>query len=473
MSNNNYIDDLFRSSFDRYEPTTSKELWDKIENKLSDKKKRRVLWWYWASAASIALLFSLLTYNFIGHKNKEEVVALKKNMNNKPIIKNGNKKIKNTEALSIYNKINTGNGIIKKSHTTIGSPILISPKTKTESTKTPSDISISETTQVLAEVGKIEKTSTPLEKKQSPILANKEQIAESEIKNYIKKQNEDNKYTSNSLVLTEGDFDSITIKEEIVEAIIETDTNNIFLKGIEEQKEKNKSLSSKCLLAGNFSPDYSYINSANTQIYTSQTINNNALYLSNEKITNGNSTTLTHVSNGFLSNYNETSRSQTITYFGGTYDTTINSFAGQDSIINFESQQLEQYKHLNYSTSLMLGKPISKRWIIQTGIIYRVNLGYQFIDIPALARYNIINKKIILYATTGPNLSFYLGNIKNLESIEQIRTVNYTITSGLGIGYKFTERLSLNIQPTSRLSLAKRNNLPNSFGLNTGVYYQF
>ena len=111
-----------------------------------------------------------------------------------------------------------------------------------------------------------------------------------------------------------------------------------------------------------------------------------------------------------------------------------------------------------------------------------------FIEIPFLARYKLIDKKMGLHLIGGFSTNFLVnnyvlldqdGNSENIGQTEGINYVNYSSTIGFGINYELFKKIDLSFEPTYKyylksISTNKDINFrPYAFGLFTGLVYKF
>lgn len=113
----------------------------------------------------------------------------------------------------------------------------------------------------------------------------------------------------------------------------------------------------------------------------------------------------------------------------------------------------------------------------------------KFIEIPVLARYKIIDRKIGLHVLGGFSTNFLVNNnailrqgsttINNDLETGDINSINYSGTIGLGVNYEFLKRFDFSIEPTYKYYLnsistnSQYNYRPYAFGIYTGIIYKF
>lgn len=113
---------------------------------------------------------------------------------------------------------------------------------------------------------------------------------------------------------------------------------------------------------------------------------------------------------------------------------------------------------------------------------------FNFIEVPILARFKIVDKKIGVHMIGGFSTNFLVenyvifkqdGNTENIGQTSGVNTVNYSSTIGLGISYELFRKIDLSIEPTYKYyikSLSSNANVdfrPYAFGVFTGFIYKF
>jgi len=112
----------------------------------------------------------------------------------------------------------------------------------------------------------------------------------------------------------------------------------------------------------------------------------------------------------------------------------------------------------------------------------------KFIEVPLIAKFKIIDKKIGLNLLGGISTNFLVNNNALLKhdgttesdwEVGYINKINYSGTLGLGVNYEFLKRIDFSIEPTYKyyinsISANKDFNYhPYSFGIFTGIIYKF
>ncbi|MEA3504824.1 MAG: outer membrane beta-barrel protein [Bacteroidota bacterium] len=113
---------------------------------------------------------------------------------------------------------------------------------------------------------------------------------------------------------------------------------------------------------------------------------------------------------------------------------------------------------------------------------------FDYLEIPFLAKYKFLDKKIDLKLIGGVSTGFLIANEtyfkmdgkkSSLGSTQDLNTMLYNSIFGIGIGYDITKRIAINVEPTFKYSLNSINTnseykyKPYSLGLHTGISINF
>jgi hypothetical protein len=113
--------------------------------------------------------------------------------------------------------------------------------------------------------------------------------------------------------------------------------------------------------------------------------------------------------------------------------------------------------------------------------------NYEYIEIPIIARYAVIDRKISVELLGGLSTNILVNNNIDIQfpvelpseyETKDINTLNYSSTLGFGIGYEISKKLTLSVEPQFKYFLGSqsysRNDVrPYSLGIYTGVKYLF
>jgi hypothetical protein len=152
-------------------------------------------------------------------------------------------------------------------------------------------------------------------------------------------------------------------------------------------------------------------------------------------------------------------------------DVVVSTSMGEIKAPASSNTEEQEYAYINSSTAF-------------NDIIY-IDQYLEFLELPLLARYAIIDRKIDLHLMGGFSTNFLIGSPVLLEdgshytNTSEIKKVNYSSTFGFGLGYNFSSNFVLSIEPQFKYYLNKVNTNsdadvhPYSFGVFTGITYLF
>ena len=119
---------------------------------------------------------------------------------------------------------------------------------------------------------------------------------------------------------------------------------------------------------------------------------------------------------------------------------------------------------------------------------YRLMERLDYLEIPLVLRYSMINRKLNLYVVGGMSVNVLINNNVFIDNGSEVlkggnilmaRPVNYSGTLGLGIGYQITRNLSFALEPLFKYYLqsyttySQIGSNPYAFGVFSGVVYSF
>ncbi|MDA3954311.1 MAG: hypothetical protein PF485_11750 [Bacteroidales bacterium] len=114
--------------------------------------------------------------------------------------------------------------------------------------------------------------------------------------------------------------------------------------------------------------------------------------------------------------------------------------------------------------------------------------SFQYVEIPVLFRYTLIDKNVDLNIIGGIGANFLVGNDVYINysgkkevigEIYGVSTVNYNGTVGFGIEYPLMEKINIRLEPSVKYYLNELNSSspieshPYSIGIYTGINYSF
>lgn len=146
--------------------------------------------------------------------------------------------------------------------------------------------------------------------------------------------------------------------------------------------------------------------------------------------------------------------------------------------------------HLPDGTSLSVSPESSFSGPSREVMLTSANFDQQFeyVEIPLLVRYLVIDKIIDVQFLGGLNTGFLIGNNTYMEdgsgqnrigSTKDMSRISYSTSIGLGLAYGLTEKLQLRIEPQLKYYLGSLSDNPSvnfkpyTIGVHTGLSYRF
>lgn len=116
-----------------------------------------------------------------------------------------------------------------------------------------------------------------------------------------------------------------------------------------------------------------------------------------------------------------------------------------------------------------------------------IEQSFEFIEVPFLAKYKIINRKINVHLLGGVSTNFLVNNKSILKSESEtvkgkttdVEKLNYSSSLGFGVAYKLSRNLMLSVEPTFKYYLNSFNSTdavklhPYAFGVYSGLSFKF
>ena len=118
----------------------------------------------------------------------------------------------------------------------------------------------------------------------------------------------------------------------------------------------------------------------------------------------------------------------------------------------------------------------------------RLYQQFEFIEIPLIASYALVNKKLNISVSGGLSTNVLVGNLivfkyendkYELGPVENVNTMNYNSLMGFELSYPFSKKIRFRLQPLFRYALNPLNKsysvsyIPYSFAIYTGINYEF
>lgn len=509
------LDKLFQKEFEGFEAKPDDNVWAKIEASLDKKKKKRVIPIWWSLGGAAALL-AILMYVFIPNeklkgseeqiisdtnttkpkvpseegdtRNSEiEKVPFGKDTESNPLVETNNTKIKEE-----HSGKDQGNGIGNPFPALIPSKELTNTQGKREQSAqslkiTPED-PIAQVALVTpkpkAEIGSTETkgqsrfSEDPIQ--ESGVAAT---LGEAQSQGRI---NDNTVSNSNPVVTAQGEgkevasVDKEKEKQSIFDAIAEQENSNI-------EKEEQKSYN-RWAMGPSVAPVYSDASGEGSPIHSNFTQNSKSGNL--------------NLSYGLTVSYNV---SKKLSVRSGVhrvdfgYDTNEISFSS-----SLQAPTSDIIDNINYSQSsrtLVVRSNVAgaaqedasnsitaQEFSVPSNLLNgRMVQQLGYVEVPVELNYSLLDKKIGINIIGGVSSLFLVDNsvsleseglVTNLGSANNVNDVNFSTNIGLGVNYKFTQNIQLNVEPVFKYQLNTFSDTAGSFrpytvGVYSGVQFKF
>lgn len=501
MSKKN-LDQLFQEKFKDFTEVPSEHIWEKIETSLNQKKKNRMVIPFWWKLGGVAALLALILY---------VVNPFEGNYNEIPIVTD----IEKADS-DIQEKIENGN-----TFQNAASPENSSTESDSNATdESVKDISPNNTGVVKTDATRVK--GNPSGSTGSPLNPQSIQVVENESKSELyqgKKTKENNGNTfaketeamainevdQNELEKTGKNPDQINkekhvlqdvfpeTKEGVVaqnevknEAVKNPDKKSIFDE-IEEQSEENLAENSggKWSVGANVAPVYFNSFGEGSPIHSSFVPNSKSgeinlsyglsvAYSVGKKLNVR--TGISKVEYGYVTNDVE-------------FSSTFNASAS-DQIANINYTQTSENLFVSSKTSanaLKNGDAFDFASFDNSSRDAVMSQQFGYIEVPVELDYALIDKRFGLNVVGGLSTLFLMDNSVSIASgdlaseigtANNLNSVNFSTNIGLGVNYKFTPKLLLNVEPVFKYQLNTFSNTsgnfqPYSIGVYSGLKFKF
>ena len=501
-----HIDNYFTDGLNDLEVTPPPDVWNNIEKHLDKKKKVRIIFIWSAMAAGLLLLIGIGSY-----MNSE--LQQNTNITKQPSIAIQQHKASKTQSLSnspITNKNNSD--VIYGSQENKDVPLHNNQNNSVVSSAPSSKKSLDKDIQETAEL------------KNNQLIENFSNSNNSSLKNesnqidQVALSNQNNKTKTNYLIPFGSNLQSKTKQGLILQPsnfqeVSPTNETDFLIPEIAETREVQKV--NKWSIAGQLAPLYSYRTSNQTNTSDQNKEKGLMAYSGGIKVDYKTSRRFSIQAGIYYSIMGQTVENIKISSIPtgnqvavSTPDQVTSSKGNINIIVLSTSNSMGPIVNRNQNSSSNLNvagskvfygnsSPNSKNDLLQsynnTGIVANAKNGnivqkLDFIEIPLLARYKIIDKKMGIHLLGGFSTNFLInnyatlnqdGNSENIGQTEGLNTVNYSSTIGFGINYEIFKKIDLSFEPTYKYYLksisSNKDNVfrPFSFGLFTGLTYKF
>jgi hypothetical protein len=504
MSKKN-LDKLFQEKFSHFSDVPTEKVWKSIETSLNEKKKnRRIIpfWWKLGGIAAVLAIGLFLTNPFKDHSAdpntiitdveqvKEDQHKQIKDIEHSPI-PNTPEVVRQTPSENVKNEVTTGvDTKTKPLNTTTTIATSSKNKGKVANSKGTSISQQPETAQIathdIAKTVKINEDENALTKKHESAVVVGEQIANNKISTHNPSaglKSDDNKADGNDLKTSEIAISALESDES--EKKIENDKKSIFEaletqeEGIAEAKESKWSAGPSIApvyfnAIGNGSPVHSIFvpNSKSGDVNLSYGLA--VSYEISQKLSV--KTGIHKVDYGY--NTNEVEFSSTLESFG----------AGQIENINYSNSSrniIVDSKANNIST--LTSKTASDAAAQDPSLSGVMAQQFGYLEIPLELKYALVDTKFGVDLIGGFSSLFLIDNAVSLTSGElttemgeanNLNTMNFSTNIGLGVNYKLTSKVELNIEPIFKYQLNTFSDTAGDFrpftiGVYSGLNFKF
>lgn len=460
-----HIDEVFRTVLDEYEVQPPHTVWDGVELHMI-RKKRRVLWIRRVAAAAAVLLLVFSGFWFLHHENES---------------------VPSTEMMA------------ESPSAAESTPEKTKPAAETYPAQAASEPSGE------AETGPAEtpKQNTPAV---SSIIARAEKAAKlPPLEKISFEQNAVPVYVAPLLSLRLSSDD--TALQETIDFRLEKD-NWLASTEKENQTEWNflKEERSRWGIGGQFSPVYSYRHLTSGE--GSKDLKQYYNHIENGVFAFSGGINVNYQASGKWTLYTGLYYSQMGLVIGGVEEYTLASMGWETPEIH--RKMAEKFYLVDHSTGTVVSDNDNIKIVntpedaLYSSIIGRdpsqytqeyleninafIAQNYEFIEIPLLVKYKVIDRKVGMNILGGFSTNFLVGNAASLyiegvnySSIRtsNVSTMNYSGAIGLGLDYEILPGLMFNVEPTFKyyLNTFSRKNLigshPYSMAFFSGVRFRF
>lgn len=294
-----------------------------------------------------------------------------------------------------------------------------------------------------------------------------------------------------------------TTKTKILEETKNTFvTNNAFFETV-EKSNKNNQQKKPWSLGGNIAPVYSY--------RTAQNVNPDVVYSSiyNNNVSTTDERGIFTYSGGVNLGYqfNKRLSIQSGVYYAQLGQETDNVKVYHEKPVFSPNNGGDKGGDDKYSGTTTAGEVKAGEEIIKTsekiddskpkpetsGLpgeakIDNIIQNFEYIEVPLIAKYKLIDKKIDLNFIGGVNAGILVGNNiyrkedNKKDKVGETQNINqniYNTITGMGVEYKLTKNISMSLEPTVKYSIISINEgntynyRPYSFGVFSGISYKF
>jgi len=464
------MDGIFKNRLRDYSQIAPKDVWDNIEKSLNARKKAKRLLFYKIAASITALTILGSSYLYFSNQpmNLKNQVATIEKQDTKVTPLNEKKQNNEQEEVklqSIRNK--ERRSAISKDETTSYEQ---NRKEFKENLIIPEQVD----TKNLAEVRKVDVILQKLDQKEYTVLP----------------------------TLMEGNI--VDTRKQNIQSVLSTlpDVyNHSFAANHWDEENENKT--SKWIIGGDFTPLYSYRNITDAGSDNSSDFYNsvekpvmtytgglNLQYKAIDRLTIQAGVYYTTMGQSF--DYMSVYANSAYDLVDAEYkDRFINTYSIENSTgaVSFNSQYVIVDNKSTRVENLSNNKAVADvSDPIYDKLGAEIQQNFQYVEVPFLMRYKLIDKDIDVNILGGLGANFlvgndvffkYAGNKEVVGKTEGVNTVNYNSTFGIGIEYPIVKSINIRLEPSIKYYLNEINSNssvkshPYSIGIYTGINYSF
>jgi hypothetical protein len=456
------MDRLFRENLLHYSQDTPKEVWNRIEQSILMNRKRIVLPLYFKIAASILLISGLatLTWRYLDKNSNRHQVA--------------NSIMPSNEQSLLPLELSKNDAVIK------------AQREPAREAKTANTVKLTDYNRVAS--SEVTAKTVPSERLDEQILPAIENNPDSDPKAGLISSEQDTIVPE----ITEPQ-DLIIAEEKLINTIVSNDLiiqQNLMALGQTDEETKNQH-TVIWSVGGQAGPQYSYrdvyINSTSNQINNFNEYEKGVIaYAGGFQVEMEPSKRFSVQSGIYYSKIGQIKNNVQIEDRRQIADTWFNPGFIQENK-SLATNVVNSTGNITFDNSSIppVSAPDNNEWV--PGII-TAEQYFEFIEVPFVCSYKIIDKKMDVSLNSGLWADFLVGNKASATdnqnfsiegTTEDINKFNYSASVAIGIDYPISRRLIINFQPLFKYYLTPINTNPQtevypySFSLLTGIQYAF
>jgi hypothetical protein len=465
QNSENNIDNLFQDKFADYRVVPSAEVWDKIEASLDEKKKKRRVFFIWGISSAASLLLAFLGgWYFANHLiNAPEMAAVQITPSTVE------KQIQPKNEPDIMNQRLVSQQTVAKNFSSVSAG-------KSSNVATVSNaVDESEVTPI--RVGFLDRLLNP--------------------KNSLLLKTNDSDYSLVAMNSAGSDEDLSANDKAIIESNLA-----VFKEVKVDKKEGNWAVGVQASPAYRFntseSADYASVGSSTlNQASSSQYVTN---VMGGVKVEYNTGSRLSFQSGVSYGEIAQRTGKVGVTYSGhNLFSSVLSQSVAYDNTKEL-IEPTNSSSNVTLSTNIGLANiilPVGTQVAPANSSNYFGSADFQnydfdqragYVEVPLIARYNLIEQRMGLYVLGGVNTNFLVSNAVALGNEEEVvatgqivglSPITFSSSLGLGFRYAITQQFNFSLEPMFKIQLTALNNQatystkPYTVGVFTGLSYNF